>query len=68
MFADDSALLYRGSTPKETSQGLAKDVETVTEYFNSLNLLLNVGKTKVIHFDRLVSGKNLLKVEILLLI
>lgn len=63
MFADDSVLVSKGYTPREASQGLAKKLELVTNYFKSWNVLLNAGKTKIMRFDRLVSGKNLYKFE-----
>lgn len=59
MFAVDSGIVRRGETPKDTSIGLAGDILKASEYFNRLNLLLNPSKTKIIHFDRLISGKNL---------
>lgn len=63
MFANDSVLIRRGDTPKEASDGLAADIRRVIKYFNKQKLLLNSKKTKIVHFDRLLSGKNLCKFE-----
>lgn len=59
MFADDSVLVHNNDTPRKASIGLAEDIVKVSSYFNQLNLLLNAKKTKIVHFDRLLSGKNL---------
>lgn len=63
MFADDSVIVHKGYTPREASTGLAKDIVEVSKYFNQLNLLLNAKKTKTVHFDKVLSGKNLSKFE-----
>lgn len=51
MFADDSVIVSRGFTPSKASDKLNKDLKLVTSYFNRLQLLLNLRKTKIMNFD-----------------
>lgn len=63
MFADDTVLLQTGQDPRVVSNVLEKDLVTLTKYFRSLNLILNVKKTKIINYDvriRKVSNKQAL--------
>lgn len=47
MFADDTALFNSGSDPELVVSPLEKDLNIISRYFASLNLKLNVDKTKI---------------------
>jgi ribonuclease P/MRP protein subunit RPP40 len=50
LYADDCALIYGSSTYEDLSEQMSHDISMLTSFFNSINLQINLKKSKYIIF------------------
>lgn len=52
LFADDTTLFYDNANIATNIEKLSNDLDRIAEYFRLNKLTLNLGKTKIMHFNR----------------